>query len=43
MQAGSGFKFAIDRGGTFTDVYAELPGVCQFKRDNVICGLPCAF
>ena len=19
------FKFAIDRGGTFTDVYAELP------------------
>ena len=22
----SGFRFAIDRGGTFTDVYAELPG-----------------
>ena len=21
----SGFRFAIDRGGTFTDVYAELP------------------
>lgn len=20
------FRFAIDRGGTFTDVYAELPG-----------------
>ncbi len=20
------FKFCIDRGGTFTDVYAELPG-----------------
>lgn len=20
------FKFAVDRGGTFTDVYAELPG-----------------
>jgi len=23
-----GFRFAIDRGGTFTDVYAELPGKC---------------
>ena len=21
-----GFRFAIDRGGTFTDVYAECPG-----------------
>jgi N-methylhydantoinase A/oxoprolinase/acetone carboxylase beta subunit len=21
-----GFQFAIDRGGTFTDVYAEFPG-----------------
>jgi 5-oxoprolinase (ATP-hydrolysing) len=27
------FRFAIDRGGTFTDVYAECPGgkVCVLK------------
>ena len=25
-----GFKFAIDRGGTFTDVYVEYPDKSQF-------------
>ena len=25
------FRFSIDRGGTFTDVYAEVPGVPGFK------------
>lgn len=24
--ASKGFRFSIDRGGTFTDVYAECPG-----------------
>ena len=26
MPASPGFQFAIDRGGTFTDVYARCPG-----------------
>lgn len=25
------FRFSIDRGGTFTDVYAEVPGVKGFR------------
>jgi 5-oxoprolinase (ATP-hydrolysing) len=25
------FRFSVDRGGTFTDVYAEIPGVPGFK------------
>lgn len=25
LNSNRGFRFAIDRGGTFTDVYAELP------------------
>jgi 5-oxoprolinase (ATP-hydrolysing) len=27
----NGFRFSIDRGGTFTDVYAEVPGEPGFK------------
>ena len=26
-----GFRFAIDRGGTFTDIYAEIPGEPGFR------------
>lgn len=26
-----GFRFSIDRGGTFTDVYAEVPGDPGFR------------
>ena len=29
--ANSSFRFSIDRGGTFTDVYAEVPGESGFK------------
>ena len=25
------FRFSIDRGGTFTDVYAEVPGETGFR------------
>ena len=25
------FRFSIDRGGTFTDVYAEVPGESEFR------------
>ena len=25
------FRFSIDRGGTFTDVYAEVPGETKFR------------
>jgi 5-oxoprolinase (ATP-hydrolysing) len=25
------FRFSIDRGGTFTDVYAEVPGKPSFR------------
>ena len=25
------FRFSIDRGGTFTDVYAEVPGEAEFR------------
>ena len=25
------FRFSIDRGGTFTDVYAEVPGEPEFR------------
>ena len=25
------FRFSIDRGGTFTDVYAEVPGQPEFR------------
>ena len=25
------FRFSIDRGGTFTDVYAEVPGESGFR------------
>jgi 5-oxoprolinase (ATP-hydrolysing) len=27
----SSFRFSIDRGGTFTDVYAEVPGESGFR------------
>ena len=27
----SSFRFSIDRGGTFTDVYAEVPGEPGFR------------
>lgn len=29
--AGRQFRFSIDRGGTFTDVYAEVPGANGFR------------
>ena len=29
--ADTSFRFSIDRGGTFTDVYAEVPGVPGFR------------
>lgn len=28
---GRAFRFSIDRGGTFTDVYAEVPGLQGFR------------
>ncbi|EFJ05544.1 hypothetical protein SELMODRAFT_136983 [Selaginella moellendorffii] len=30
------FRFCIDRGGTFTDVYAEVPGECGFKAIKLL-------
>ena len=29
--ANSSFRFSIDRGGTFTDIYAEVPGESGFR------------
>ncbi len=31
MNANNKFRFSIDRGGTFTDVYAEVPGETGFR------------
>ena len=34
--ANSLFRFAIDRGGTFTDVYAEIPGESGFMTVKLL-------
>ena len=31
MKRDNTFRFSIDRGGTFTDIYAETPGIPGFR------------
>ncbi|MCI5157761.1 MAG: hypothetical protein D3906_04845 [Candidatus Electrothrix sp. AUS1_2] len=36
MKTTGQFRFSIDRGGTFTDVYAEVPGEPGFRTIKLL-------